>query len=190
MKYKLLLLLPFFVVSCSGGKDASVAIERSAAYMSNAQYVIVDECNNVSKVWGDAIHYGRCYVQNTGWEVIDYDNWYYVNTKNLNEYTYCSDFNEALKVYSRSERHKWMIGMADEQMDSCRYYLAQMSSPKKKQKEMCEQARLTFRALQALYDCAAYPSGSYQSYGADIHRKNDEFMMEFRKLDDMMRYTE
>ena len=146
MKYKLLLLLPFFVVLCSGGKDASVAIERSAAYMSNAQYVIVDECNNVSKVWGDAIHYGRCYVQNTGWKVIDYDNWYYVNTKNLNEYTYCSDFNE--------------------------------------------QARLTFRALQALYDCVAYPSGSYQSYGADIHRKNDEFMMEFRKLDDMMRYTE
>lgn len=45
------------MVSCSGGKDASVAIERSAAYMSNAQYVIVDECNNVSKVWGDAIHY-------------------------------------------------------------------------------------------------------------------------------------
>ena len=108
----------------------------------------------------------------------------------MSEYTYCSDFNEALKVYNRSERHKWMIGMIDEQMDSCRYYLAQMSSPKKKQKEMCEQAKRTFRSLQALYDCAAYPSGSYHSYNSDTHSKNNEFMSDFRELEDMIRYEE
>lgn len=190
MKKVLYLGLLLVLVSCSGGQDVSVAVGKSAAFMSNAQYVIAGECNNISEVWGDAIRYGRCWVQNNGYEVIDNDNWYYLHTKDLDEYTYCSDFNEALRVYNRSSRHSWMLGMADEQMDSCRYYIDQLSSPSKKQKEMCEQVRVTFRALQALYDCAAYPSGSYQSYNSDTRSKNNDFMREFRILEDMMRYEE
>ena len=188
MKKVLFYLFVICLVSC--GKDASIAIGKSAAFMVNAQEIIVDECNNISKVWGDAIHYDGCYVEKSGYEVINSRNWNYLNTKDLSDFTYCSNFNEALRVYDRSSRHAWMMGMANEQMDSCRFYLAQMSSPKKKQKEICEQAKRAFRALQSVYDCADSPSGSYQSYNSDTRSKNNRFMEEFRILEDMMRYAE
>ena len=190
MKKILLIPLSIIMIACNTGTDVDRAIIRSSVFMGNAQYIILDECNHISQVWGNAISYGQCYIEKNGWEVIDAHNYYYFGTKNLDDYIFCSDFNEALRYYTNGSHHEWVMDMIDEQMDSCRFYMKQLKSPKRKQKEKCQQAKSTFRALQALYDCAACPSGSYQSYGTDIRRKNDEFMMECRKLDDLYRYEE
>ena len=158
--------------------------------MAVAQDLITDECSNISEVWGDAIRYDHCYVDNDGYEVIDDDNRCYIYTKDLSKYTYCWDFNEALRVYFRSGRHEWMLKMINEKMDSCQFYLDQMNSPLSSQKERCEKAREAFCALRILYDCAVSPSGSHWSYISDIREKNNDFLREFRKLEDMMRYAD
>ena len=156
--------------------------------MAVAEDLILEECSHISEVWEDAIRYGDCYVSNDGYHVIDGSSYFHSNT--YGTYTHCWDFNEALNVYFRSSRHSWMLGMIDDKMDSCQFYLDQMNSPLISQKERCEQAKETFRALRALYDCAASPSGSHWSYGSETREKNNAFLKEFRKLEDMMRYAD
>ena len=100
----------------------------------------------------------------------------------------CYDFNEALGVYYRSERRAKSLEQINVAMDSCKAQIQLLKDHKSSQDKLCEQVKVTYRALQDVVDCAENPKGSLVNYVQDVNTKADAFESSNREIHNMLEF--